>query len=59
MADNVLLVGGGCHLQLDPAAVVVGAEGPEMGLLHTLDTLQLPNLNGGKNNLDSENTCFF
>ena len=35
VTDNVLGVCGGGHLQLEPPAVVVAAQGPEVGLLQT------------------------
>ena len=33
--DNILGVCGGRHLQLEPPAIVVAAQGPEVGLLQT------------------------
>ncbi len=41
VADNVFGVRVGGHLKLKSSTVVVGAQGPEMGLLYSLNPLQL------------------
>merc|ERR1719312_653940 len=44
VADDVLGVSIPRHLQLQTAAIVIGAQGPEMCLMHSLDPLQLHHL---------------
>merc|ERR1719297_202157 len=44
VAHDVLGVCGGRHLQLEPPAIVVAAQGPEVGLMDSLNPLELHHL---------------